>query len=215
VETEKNSLVVPALAPRQNPTPTISSQGDAANPVQLRNRSVSCVRPFARDNSCINVGSSFNTLKDLLEGGTGQLVLCPFTVEKSAQDFIFITSDIEIMCSVPHQCKIKGPGRHFVVNGSSAKLFVQGFVFEEATSSAVHIEGATTHIQSLCNNNFINNKGITRGLGLLTEWRTITEVSYCRFINCQTSDMGGAIFNKGMMLVENSFFQGNQGRGAR
>lgn len=191
------------------------SQKDIANPVQSDSTSLSCERPISNQNACINIGSSYESLKNLIEGGAGQMVFCPFTVEKSAQDFIFITSDIEVMCSVPRECKIKGQGRHLVVNGSSAKLFLQGFVLEGASSSAIHVEGATAHIQSLCNNDFIGNKGSARGLGLLAEWRTIIEVSHCRFIDCQSTDMGGAIFNRGVMLIENSLFQSNHGRGAR
>lgn len=200
--------------PVDSTTKTISQQ-TIANPIQTAGNSVSCERPITDSDSCISVDSSFATLKNLLENGAGQMVFCPFTVQKTVQDFIFITSDIEIICSTPRTCNIKGPGRHLVVNGSSAKLFVQGFVFQDASGGAIHIEGATAHIQSLCNNDFIGNIGSTRGLGVLAEWRTVTEVSHCRFIDCQSSDMGGAIFNRGTILIENSFFQGNKGRGAR
>jgi len=204
----------------ENDTPVdvpivIISQQTAANPVQTVSNSISCERPIIDSNSCININSSFATLKNILENGAGQLVFCPFTVQKSLQDFIFIASDIEIICSTPHKCNIKGLGRHLVVNGSSAKLFVQGFVFQDASGGAVQIEGATAHIQSFCNTDFIGNKGSTRGLGISAEWRTVTEVSHCRFIDCESSDMGGAIFNRGAMLIENSLFQDNKGRGAR
>lgn len=201
-------------SPSETSITLVSKQNDI-NPVQTVDNSVSCERQVSDSIACISIDSSFATLKNLIENGAGQMVFCPFTVQKNAQDYIFITSDIELICGTPRQCNIKGPGRHLVVNGSSAKLFVQGFVFHDASGGAVHIEGATAHIQSLCNNDFISNKGSTRGLGLLAEWRTVTEVSHCRFIDCQSSDMGGGIFNRGAMLIENSIFQGNQGRGAR
>jgi hypothetical protein len=94
-------------------------------------------------------------------------------------------------------------------------LFVQGIVFEGATVGAIQIQSGTSHVQSFCDTIFALNKGSERGLGILTERNTFTEVSHCVFLRCESSDMGGAIFNRGAMLIENTFFDGNIGQGGR
>jgi hypothetical protein len=153
-------------------------------------------------------------LKNNIENRAGVIVFCEFNVEMSATDeFIFVTSDIELICNTPHKCQIKGPGRHLVIKGSSSKAFVQGFVFKGSTVGAVHVQEGTSHVQSFCNNIFDSNVGGERGLGIRTERNTITEVSNCRFKQNESTDLGGGIFNRGAMLVKNSAFFGNIGRG--
>ena len=143
------------------------------------------------------------------------MFFCPFTVTKNERASIYVTTDVELICSVRRQCKIIGQGRHIVVNGSSAKLFVQGLVLEGATVGAIRIKSGTPHVQSFCDTIFADNKGSTRGLGILTGRNTLTEVSHCTFLRCKSNDMGGAIFNRGVMLIENTIFDGNIGRGGR
>ena len=200
-----------------NSDPIPLSPAPTLQPVQESSPSpddttIACERIPAANDPCITI-SNFETLQNIMEREAGVKVFCPFSVDKPAEDYIFITSDIELICSVPHLCRIRGRGRHFVIKGSSTKVFVQGFAFEGATNRAVHIKTGTSHIQSFCNNVFLDNTGSTRGLGLLADPLTRTEVSHCRFEQNESSDMGGGIFNRGNMLVVNSVFVDNAGRG--
>ena len=208
--------------PLQSPTPpplaqpTLSKEPTASNAL--------CKRKVDHISWCTNVNNSFQKLKSIVESKAGTILFCEFDIEMSADDdFIFVTSDIELICEETHKCRIKGPKRHLVVRGSSSKLFVQGFVFEGSKEGAIlvegpkegviHVEEGTTHVQSFCNNIFRKNVGRARGLGIRTERNTETEVSSCRFEQNESSDMGGGIFSKGAMLVEHSLFYDNIGRG--
>ena len=214
----------PVLPPViQQPSP---SDRPSLIPSQTPHKSnnASCERKVDHISWCTNVNNSFQKLKSIVESKAGTILFCEFDIEMSADDdFIFVTSDIELICEETHKCRIKGPKRHLVVRGSSSKLFVQGFVFEGSKEGAIlvegpkegviHVEEGTTHVQSFCNNIFRKNVGRARGLGIRTERNTETEVSSCRFEQNESSDMGGGIFSRGIMLVEHSLFYDNIGRG--
>jgi hypothetical protein len=175
---------------------------------------LSCDRLPKDAESCIEI-SSFDDLIQLVRDATGIIVFCPFVITKNEHELIYVTTNVELICGVPRKCRITGPGRHMVVDGSSSKLFVQGIVFEGATLGAIHIRSRSSHVQSFCDVVFSDNSGTLRGLGILTERNTYTEISHCRFLKCESSDMGGAIFNRGAMLIDNAVFDGNIGKGGR
>jgi len=200
------SKAAPASA-RPSLSPTIAVTNDHED-------NISCNRLPKDIDTCIDI-ASFEILKELVKDASGMMVFCPFTFTKNEHEFVYITTNVELVCSIRRQCKIRGQGRHIIVNGSSAKLFVQGIVFEGATVGAIQIQSGTSHVQSFCDTIFALNKGSERGLGILTERNTFTEVSHCVFLRCESSDMGGAIFNRGAMLIENTFFDGNIGQGGR
>lgn len=161
---------------------------------------------------CINI-SSFDSLVETVKEEVGTVVICPFDLEKEEEQFILVTTELELYCSHAGECKIKGAGSHLVVKGSSAKLYLQGFVFQESTN-AIRIQSGA-HVNVLCKCSFFRNSSLSRGAGILTERNTFTEISHCKFDQCKTSDLGGAIFNRGQMLIQSSAFHDNIGRGGR
>lgn len=162
---------------------------------------------------CINI-SSFDSLVEIVKEEVGTVVICPFDLEKEEEQFILVTTELELYCSHAGECKIKGAGSHLVVKGSSAKLYLQGFVFQESTVNAIRIQSGA-HVNVLCKCTFFRNSSVSRGAGILTERNTFTEISHCKFDQCKTSDLGGAIFNRGQMLIQSSAFHDNIGRGGR
>ncbi len=216
------SPLIGTLSPTVNRAPVVSltSTGPTnddpligeSNPPHERN--ISCERS-SNVSWCTDVGNSFENLKTIIENKAGTILFCEFDVEMAADDnFIFVTSDIEMICQTPHKCRIRGSGRHLAIKGSSAKVFVQGFVFKGSTVGAVNVQEGASHVQSFCNSVFDSNAGRTRGLGIRTERNTITEISHCRFLQNESTDMGGGVFNRGTMLIESTDFIGNIGRGA-
>lgn len=204
----------PTPAPSPSPSTHLESKYPSTSPSFSSIDELSCDRLPKDGESCIEI-SSFDELIQLVRDATGIIVCCPFVVTKNEHDFIYVTTNVELLCGVPRKCRITGPGRHIVVDGSSSKLFVQGIVFEGATLGAIHIQSRSSHVQSFCDVVFSQNSGSSRGLGILTERNTYTEISHCIFLACESSDMGGAIFNRGAMLIENTVFDGNVGRGGR
>jgi hypothetical protein len=51
-----------------------------------------------------------------------------------------------------------------------------------------------------------------RGVGLLAERNTNTELEFCKFDNNKSNDLAGSLFNRGKMDVSDSSFHGNLGR---
>ena len=213
--TNTDTLSVPAPTKDPSAYPSIDSGeiGEStAAPGEVED--YSCVRNPIGNGWCTDVGNSFDELKRVIENGYGEILFCEFTVEMKATDkFIFITSDVDLICKTSHKCVIKGANNHFVISGSSSKVFVQGFVFEGSSIGAVHIQKGTSQVQSFCNNKFVANKGIERGLAIRAEKNTITEVVGCHFEKNESTDMGGSVFNRGVMLIMNSVFRDNIGRG--
>jgi len=204
----------PTPLPSPSPSTHLESEYPSVSPSFSSIDGLSCDRLPKDGESCIDI-SSFDELIQLVRDAIGIIVFCPFIVTKNERDLIYVTTNVELICGVPRKCKITGPGRHIVVDGSSSKLFVQGIVFEGATIGAIHIKSRSSHVQSFCDVVFSENSGASRGLGILTERNTYTEISHCSFLENESSDMGGAIFNRGAMLIENAAFDGNVGRGGR
>jgi predicted outer membrane repeat protein len=55
------------------------------------------------------------------------------------------------------------------------------------------------------------NGGSERGVALLNDHGSNTEIISCTFENNESSNLGGAIFNRGKLEVRHSSFQGNKG----
>ena len=204
----------PIPPPSPSPTTHLESEYPSTSPSFSSIDGLLCDRLPKDVETCIEI-SSFDELIQLVRDTTGIIVFCPFVVTKNEHDLIYVTTNVELICGVPRKCRITGPGRHIVVDGSSSKLFVQGIVFEGATLGAIHIQSTSSHVQSFCDVVFSENSGTLRGLGILTERNTYTEISHCSFLACESSDMGGAIFNRGAMLIDNAVFDGNIGKGGR
>ena len=116
---------------------------------------ITCRRNGKRDaSSCITI-EHFADFKKRVEKASGTLVFCPFEVEKEPHDEMIIRTKIELICKRPRKCHIKGPRSQIKIEGPSAQVFFQGFVFEGATISAVRVSSSALKPQSFCDCHFL------------------------------------------------------------
>jgi hypothetical protein len=149
-------------APRKTPAPVVSHdvQGTPAphvvDPIKERSKSPSaiplynvssykhatCEQVNTRNQPCIPV-QSWTDFRDKVEDVStfdGQtLIFCPFTITRgSLVPVVYITSSVNIVCSVPRQCRLISNSRHFMIHAfQGAKLYMQGFVLDGASDISV------------------------------------------------------------------------------
>jgi len=208
---------VPTLAPQVSkssdaPSPSPVTSATSAHVTLNIKEAHSCEKNVTVSTPCIRI-TDFVEFKQRVEQATGTLIFCPFTISQGPEKLVYVTTNVQIVCKESRMCRIVGPGGQISVLGTTSQVFIQGFVFERSTAAAVHIMSSATQPQVLCNCHFLKNHGQDRGIGLLTERDTNVEVSFCMFEDNKSSDLGGAIFSRGSMIISNSVFQQNSGRG--
>ncbi len=115
--------------PKSTNSPTSDPFGDQSTCQRFETKGIS---------SCISI-ASFDQLKKHVEYSQGTLIFCPFIVKKSPFERLDVKVRVRIICLVEGRCEIIGGGKHVRIMGHSAQVFLQGFVFKQATISAVHI----------------------------------------------------------------------------
>ena len=160
--------------------------------------------------SCISI-ATFSEFKKYVQGSQGVLVFCPFTISNIALQSVDIVNSVKLICLVNTGCQIIGGERHLRVIGPSAHLMIQGFVFKRASVTAVHILSNAPRLQCFIQCGFLRNRGEGRGVSLLADRNTMTAVKSCHFKQNGSNDIGGSLFNRGKMLVEDTSFIENLG----
>ncbi len=117
---------------------------------------VACRRvPNKIESACITI-EDFVDLKRRLENASGTLIFCPFEItKKEPLDEIIITTKLQLICIHPRKCRIKGSQRQLQIEGPSAQVFFQGFVFQGATKAAVRVLSSAIKPQSFCDCQFL------------------------------------------------------------
>ena len=113
-----------------------------------------CERVATNTDSCISVGS-FEEFKAQVERASGTLIFCPFTLNKNPNEMLYISTNVQLVCKEPKECRIKGSNSHIQIVGEFAKVFFQGFVFEGASTAAVHILSSARQPHIFCNCHFV------------------------------------------------------------
>ena len=68
---------------------------------------------------------------------------------------MIVDHKVSILCQKDFLCRINGPSKHVKVVSSSARVILQGFIFEGATDVAVHITSSAREFQLICKCHFI------------------------------------------------------------
>ena len=146
-----------------------------------------------------------------------RVVFCPFNFAKIAGDKpIFIDQmDVEVICrrnsSTGEECVIDGKGSHIKIDGTSAKVTLQGFTFRGGTKGAVSVaNGSVMNEHKICNSDFIGNSNTQGGGALKIDNQSRVMVRNCYFSDNLTKKDGGAINIGGTVRVSESIFIGNR-----
>lgn len=114
------------------------------------------------------------------------VVLCPFRIDKSADERISVSRRIHLSCQTSQACIIQGGGNHVRIRGHNAQLTVEGLVFEGASRCAVRIAGsASQHTHTLKDCIFRENVGDMsgwRGGAIKTEPSTSLNIVSSRYV---------------------------------
>lgn len=147
IEPIKEETKIPSLSPTSSDIPSSLLSGTQSPE--------SCERVSTNSKSpCIQI-DTFTELKSEVENVSGTLVFCNFTVNKQPYEKLQITTDVKLICVESGGCRIRGSKRQVQISGLSARVFFQGFVFEYATNTAVHIKSSAQGTQSFCNCQFL------------------------------------------------------------
>jgi len=147
------------------------------------------------------------------------VMLCPFRIEGDAcpkpeevDGYVVDKGDLYVMCEsffTPiggKDCVINCPGRHFtVMNGAS--LTLDGIALEGSRNSAVSVmEGGSlsAYVSSFTNNSISGNGGAIRAAK-----DTRLSIRFTNFTR-NTAESGGAIYNLGKAVIQNSNFTDNK-----
>jgi predicted outer membrane repeat protein len=160
--------------------------------------------------------SSWTELKDTVEAATGELVLCPFDINKDEKDPLEVTSGLTISCrkqSSDDVCKISGEGVYVSIRSAETTV-VQGLRLEDSVEHAVTVRGVSnTAVHSFCECEFVGNhrKGEIRGGAFKTEEGSgIIHLESCYFED-NSASFGAAIYTRSnMMYVIDSIFVRNR-----
>lgn len=191
-------------------TTTAQNHIDFLNIVQIS----ACSKFHVQEEPCINVTSFSSLIHIVYKADTGStLWFCPFVVTKTENEVLYVEKELSFGC-VGGECKITGPGHHFLVRNRNTKaVHIQGFTFERSTTTALQVLHTTELV--LCSCTFTSNYGdMSRGSALLAERRTKSHIEDCKFENNFSSDMGGSVFNRGFMNIVSSTFRYNKGIGS-
>jgi len=135
-----------------------------------------------------------------------QWVMLPFpTVKKKSDEAVLLDRPVDLRCAFgSRKCYVKGPGAHFVVEGSTARLALQGFEFRNATEGSVRIAASASsslgHVIRNCL--FRSNTGSAgTGAAVTTEKGTRLRIVSTRFVeNRAVGDGSGVIAHDGAEL---------------
>ena len=120
---------------------------------------VSCqlCEPTKADSECIKIETWHDFKKEIYKSKPSTpLTFCPFYIEKKDSASFVISNEVEATCQEEGQCVINaspsGGATIIKIRGSSAKVKINGFVFENSGSllSAVHVTFATSLNQLFC-----------------------------------------------------------------
>jgi hypothetical protein len=141
----------PTMLPRGSISPTITMTRTPAADVG----SSSCARVETYEETvCISI-NSFSDFKETVENSDGTLIFCSFTLQKPVTQIIIITKNVDMICKRSGECRIEGISSHIKIVGPEALVYIQGFVFENATINAIRISSKASRPQALCDCKFI------------------------------------------------------------
>jgi hypothetical protein len=112
-------------------------------------------KPAATDR-CTPV-NDWPSLKAIVEGAAGAVVLCPFDIIKSDRDPILLTRATTVMCQKANdndECTIRGGGEH-IRSISIEEVVIVGLSFHESDEHAVYIQNSVpTNSHTFCDCTF-------------------------------------------------------------
>ena len=167
--------------------------------------------------ACIGI-SSWNELKkkvkDTMGSGTS-VVLCPFRIDKPADDRIQVNGVLHLACGESKQCIIRGGGSHFHIHGENSHVSLSGFVIRGATTGAIRVfqTSVQTHeIRDCLFRNNDNGSNRVRGGAIRLDPGVSMMVTASRFY-ANKAVRGGAIYHRGSQLsMENCVFVQNEAK---
>ena len=108
--------------------------------------------------NCVSIGE-WNDLVNAVTTANGTLMLCKFDINKPASaKGLLLNKRLSMSCfeaTDTQKCTVRGPGRHFLIAGSSAEVFLGGFAFYGASECAVRVFSTAKKTQVLQNCDFI------------------------------------------------------------
>ena len=83
------------------------------------------------------------------------ITFCPFSISKTEDDSpVLLYGEIGLRCRYQNLCYISGKGSHMIFYGARTQVTLQGFVFRQASTSALRIWGNTPLQQNICSCHF-------------------------------------------------------------
>ncbi len=111
-----------------------------------------CANGLPSNLQCFSVENNWDIFRSSINTATdGEVIrFCPFLITKVGTLPATPVAFAAFACSVPGACVIRGPGRHILIQDHRSETLFYGFVFQNATDTAVRIAANATKTQSLC-----------------------------------------------------------------
>lgn len=160
--------------------------------------------------ACTRVATWRNLTELIDQADEGsKLILCPFRLLKPSNEVIHVTKLLSIKCQIHKRCILQGRDSHIHVTGVSGQLYIKGFVFQGATTSALVIDTLSGRPNVISKCKFRVNGSVDslwRGGAIRAGPETVVRVFRCLFLRNQ-AQLGAAIFHQGAwMSIDGSAF---------
>lgn len=128
---------------------------DVASAQQLSASDV-CTNGLPASQGCMRVNNDWNTFRSSINAAVqGDAIrYCPFLITNVNGLPATPTVRAAFACSVPGACVIRGSGRHILVQDANSDNLFYGFVFQNATDTAIRVAANATKTVLICHSFF-------------------------------------------------------------